>query len=178
MSSLNETLRAAWNSIVGAGQSNRRRRAKALAAGDQLESRRLLATLVSTTKITYQDIDGDNVSVTFSKPILTNATVANSVFSFDTGSVSGSNVGKQQLRSINLSAIPAAAGTTITTAAVRSATTGGDGFAAVGQIDATGRDISTVTIDGDLGRIVAGDAVTTTQGLGALTVHSRGHCCH
>jgi hypothetical protein len=34
--------------------------------------------------------------------------------------------------------------------------------------------ISTVTIDGDLGRILAGDATTTTQGMGALTVHSMG----
>ena len=164
MGSLRETLRSTWSSIFGKNVHKRRRQAIRLAAGDHLESRLLLATLVNTTTLTYQDTDGDNVTVSFSRPILTNATVANSVFTFDTGTVNGSNAGKQQLRSINLASLPAAAGTTITTTAVRSATTGGDGFAALGQINATGRDISTVTIDGDLGRILAGDAVGTTQG--------------
>ncbi len=88
--------------------------------------------------------------------------------------MNGSNAIKQQLRSINLVGVVGAAGTTIITKAVRSAANGGDGFAAIGQIDATGIDISTVTIDGDLGRILAGDATTTTQGLGALKVHSMG----
>lgn len=51
---------------------------------------------------------------------------------------------------------------------------GGDGFAALGQIDATGRNLGAVTIDGDLGRITSGDATLTTAGLGALKVHSLG----
>ena len=145
------------------------------AVTDQLEPRTLLASIVSTTKLTYQDRDGDNVTVTLSKPILTSQAVANSIFTFDGGGgVSGSNAIPGHLLSINLTGIAAAAGTTITTVAVRSATNGGDGFAAVGQINATGLDLGNVTIDGDLGRILAGDATTTTPGLGALKVQSLG----
>src|SRR5207247_2214508 len=82
---------------------------------------------------------------------------------------------KQQLQAINLTALgPAASSTWVTTIAIHSAITGGDGFAAVGQIDATGIDMGAVTIDGDLGCIVAGDATTTTAGLRGLTVQSLG----
>lgn len=132
----------------------------------------LLATLVAANKLTYQDADWDNVEVTLSKSVL-NAGNVNSIFTFDTGPIAGNGT-KQQLRTINLVGVAGVAGTTIITKAVRSATNGGDGFAALGQIDATGIDIGLVTIDGDLGRILAGDATTTTQGLGALTVHSMG----
>ena len=140
---------------------------------DHLEPRTLLATLVSATKLTYQDKDGDNVDVTFGKSILTAGNV-NTIFAFDTGTVDGSNATKQQLKTINLVGVAGAAGTTITTKAVHSAANGGDGFAALGQIDTTGLDIGNVTIDGDLGRILAGDATTSTQGLGSLVVHSMG----
>jgi hypothetical protein len=157
-----------WARVLGS--KLRRRSARPV---ETLESRTLLATLVSANQLTYQDADGDNVEVTFSKPILTPANV-NTIFTFNSGTVNGSNATKQQLLKINLVGAPGAAGTTIITKAVRSAANGGDGFAAIGNIDATGIDISTVTIDGDLGRILAGDATTTTQGLGALTVHSMG----
>ncbi|HEY6563732.1 MAG TPA: hypothetical protein VIY86_04510, partial [Pirellulaceae bacterium] len=133
----------------------------------------MLATLVAPNKVEYRDVDGDTVSVQFSKSFLTTAN-ANSVFGFDIGNVNGSNAMPQRLNTITLSGVAAAAGTTITTIAVRNAATGGDGFASLGQIDATGRDLSKVTIDGDLGRILAGDATTATPGLGALKVHSMG----
>jgi hypothetical protein len=152
---------------------NGARRRRSLSAADSFEPRTLLASLVSATKISYQDADGDNVTVTLSKAVLTAGNV-NSIFAFDVGTVDGSNTTKQQLRTINLTGVAGIAGTTITTAAVRSATNGGDGFAALGQINATGIDIGAVTIDGDLGRILAGDATTSTQGLGALKVHSMG----
>ena len=120
MSSLGRALRSTWNSVFGPGKQNRRRRAMALAAGDQLESRRLLATLVNTTTLTYQDIDGDNVTVKFSKPILISQTTASTIFTFSTGfpGVTGSNALKQQLQSINLADFATAAGTTVTTTAV------------------------------------------------------------
>lgn len=141
---------------------------------EQLERRDTPATLVSPTAVTYQDIDGDNVTVTFSKPILTSGNV-NAVMGFDGGEVAGSNTIRQQLQRIDLTAAGApVAGTTIKTVAVRSRTTGGDGFAAVGEIVATGVDLASVTIDGDLGRIVAGDGMTRTTGLRALSVHSLG----
>ena len=141
---------------------------------EQLESRDAPATLVSATKLTYQDVDGDNVTVTLSKPLLNQGNV-NSVFLFDTGTVEGFNSTKQQLRTIKLTGFgAAAAGTSITTVATRGPLTGGDGFAALGQVDATGIDLGGVTIDGDLGRVLAGDATTSTSGLTGLTVHSLG----
>src|SRR5205085_6255815 len=71
---------------------------------EPLERREAPATLVSATKLTYQDVDGDNVAVTFSKPIL-NAGNVNSVFLFNTGTVDGSNATKQQLQEINLTGV-------------------------------------------------------------------------
>src|SRR5262245_2043101 len=141
---------------------------------EQMESRDAPATLVNATKLTYQDADGDNVAVTFSKPVL-NTGIVNSLFAFDTGLVSGSNAAKQQLQRIDMTVIGApAAGTSITLTAVHTALNGGDGFAALGHINASGIDLGQVTIDGDLGRIRAGDATTTTAGLKGLTVQSLG----
>src|SRR6186997_636417 len=110
---------------------------------EQLETRDAPATLVSATKMTYQDIDGDNVAVTFSKPIL-NAGNANSIFTFGLGNVNGSNADKQRLLAISLVGVAGTGGTTVTTKAVRSATNDGDGFANLGHIDATGIDLGTV----------------------------------
>src|SRR5687767_8264314 len=86
---------------------------------EPLERRDGAATLVSPTPLTYQDADGDNVAVVFSKPIL-NAANVNAIFTFDTGTVDGSNATKQQLRSINLTAVLATAGgTSVTVTAAR-----------------------------------------------------------
>jgi hypothetical protein len=148
-------------------------RSRAILCMEQLETRDAPATLVGANKVTYQDADGDNVAVTFSKPIL-NAGNVNSVFTFGSGNVNGSNAVKQQLRVVDLVGVAGAAGTAITTSAVRSPVTGGDGFAALGQIDATGIDLGAVTIDGDLGRVLAGDATTATTGLAGLTALSLG----
>src|SRR5262245_4089826 len=139
---------------------------------ESLESRDAPARLVNGTTLTYQDIDGDSVTVTFSKAIL-NASNANSIFSFGQGNVNGSNSTKQQLLEINLVGVAGATGTTITTSAARSAQ-GGNGFAALGEINAAAIDLGPVRIDGDLGKIVAGDATTTTSGLKGLTVQSMG----
>ncbi|WP_020474342.1 hypothetical protein [Zavarzinella formosa] len=54
-------------------------------------------TFANAMTITYQDIDGDDIKVSFSKPILNTANV-NTVFAFDTGS----NTSKQQLQTIDL----------------------------------------------------------------------------
>jgi hypothetical protein len=141
---------------------------------EPLESRHAPAILVGGARVTYQDADGDAVTVTFSKPILTAANV-NTVFTFDSGTVSGSNAARQQLRQIVLGGIGApAAGAAITVTAVRSAVNGGDGFAAVGQVAAGGIDLGPVIIDGDLGSVRAGDADLATSGLKGLTVQSLG----
>jgi hypothetical protein len=140
---------------------------------EPLENRDAPATLVSATKLTYQDIDGDNVTVTLSKPLLNPGNV-DSIFLFDTGNVNNVNTARQQLQTIKLTSVGAAAGTSITTVATPSLATGGDGFAALGQIDATGIDLGPVKIDGDVGRIRAGDATSTTSGVKGLTVQSLG----
>lgn len=151
-------------------QSNQSRRCRL--SVNQLESREVPATFVNSTTMTYQDIDGDNVRLVFTKPILSQANL-DTIFTFSTGPVAGNGT-PQQLQSINLAGLTAAAGTRITTTATRSTTTGGDGFAALGQINATGIDLGAVTIDGDLAKIVAGDATPTTTGLFSLTAQSMG----
>jgi len=139
---------------------------------EPLEARDAPATLVSATKVTYQDVDGDDVTVVFSKPILNAGSVDNI---FGAGFVTGSNDTPQQLRVIDLAGLGAAtAGVSITTVATRSNIHGGDGFAAVGHINAPRRDVGTVSIDGDLGRILAGDFDAKTPGLKALRVQSLG----
>ena len=81
--------------------------------------------------------------------------------------------GPQQLEEINLLPLgTAASGLSITVSAVPTAS-GGDGFANVGFINAQ-YNLGTVTIHGDLGRIDAGNSVTPTTGLTALSVHSMG----
>lgn len=137
-----------------------------------LEDRYAPATLLNPTKLTYQDADGDKVTVTFSKAILTSGNV-DAIFTFDTGPIAGTGT-KQQLQRIDLTGVASAAGTTLTTSAVRSPVNGGDGFAHVGEIEATGLDLGAVGIDGDLGRILAGDLTPTTAGLKGLTVLSLG----
>jgi hypothetical protein len=139
---------------------------------EPLEARHAPATLVGPTTVTYQDVDGDAVTVTLSRPVLTAANVG-TVFVFNSAF---GTAGPQQLRTIDLHTTlgAAAAGTTVTVTATRSPAHGGDGFAAVGQVDGTGIDLGKVTIDGDLGRILAGDGTTTTPGLAGLAVHSLG----
>src|SRR6516225_2771332 len=59
-----------------------------------LETRLAPATLVNPTTITYQDTDGDVVTLRLSKPIFTSVETANQLLTFDTGNVmtgAGSN---------------------------------------------------------------------------------------
>jgi hypothetical protein len=140
---------------------------------ERLESRDAPATLVSPTRLTYQDKDGDLVTVAFTRPILVAANV-NGIFTFDSGfgAVNGSNAVREQLQKIDLTGSAAlATGLGITLTAVRQPG-GGDGFAAVGEIDATGINLGTVAVDGDLGRIQAG--TVGAVGLAGLTVQSMG----
>src|SRR5262249_59272845 len=103
---------------------------------ESLEGREVPATLVSPTTVTYQDIDGDNVAVTLSKPLLKAGNV-NTVFTFNTDGVFGNNLAKQQLWKIDLTGLgSAAAGTAITVTATRSLVTGGNGLANLRPIHA------------------------------------------
>jgi hypothetical protein len=138
-----------------------------------LDDRWAPATLVSPTQVTYQDLDGDMVRVTFSKPILTSPAVANGVFSFATGSVDNSNAAVQQLWEIDLTSAAGAGGTDITIG-VDEPAIGGDGKVHVGFINAEGRDLGRLTVAGDLGRIRAGNDTLSTPALRALLVDSIG----
>lgn len=140
---------------------------------DPLEERLAPARIVSLTQLAYQDIDGDGVTVTFSKPILTSDAVANGIFLFSTGNVNGSIATPQQLLRIDLrgSGAAAAAGTHITVEAEANV---GDGVAHVGFIEATGSDLGRVRVDGDLGHINAGDANLKTSAVKAVFAGSMG----
>jgi hypothetical protein len=151
--------------------SARRQQRQSQLVYDNLEHRQLMATLVGNNTVTYQDVDGDTVTVAFSGRFLTAAN-ANSIFNFSTGSVSGSNAARQQLRTINLSGLTAGGRSSITVSVVPSAS--GDGRANVGQILATGVDLGNVTVNGDLGRIRSGDSNARTRGLGVLSVQYLG----
>ncbi|WP_020471135.1 S53 family peptidase [Zavarzinella formosa] len=122
---------------------------------------------VNSKTASYIEPDGDKVTVTFTKPILTAANVGTIVSAAKVGT-SG-----YQLQAINLSGLTAAAGTNITVAAKRTLANS-DGLATVGLIDASGIDLGTVTVGGDLGKILAGDTTTKTAGIGALSVASLG----
>lgn len=138
---------------------------------EPLEVRIAPATLafVNPTTATYTDVDGDLVTVKFSKGILSEANVASVLVT------SPIDPTHDQLQRIDLTVgglAKPAAGTTITVTVAQAEE--GDSFAHVGYINATGLDLGAVTIRGDLGAIDAGDATTKTPGLKSLTVQSFG----
>ncbi len=146
-----------------------------------LEDRIAPATLISPTVVTYEDADGDSVTVKFSKPILATKTIANSVLVFDTGAVflpgdSGIITGPQQLETIDLTMAGVdVSGISVTVKAKHSAMLGGDGYANVGAINAPNLDLGTVSIQGDLGHITAGVTASFAKpALKSLQVQSIG----
>src|SRR5262249_17994911 len=72
---------------------------------EALETRLAPAVLVNASTVKYQDIDGDNVTVKLSLPLLTDADTANRVLQFKTGSVDGDKTAKQQLTGVSLGAL-------------------------------------------------------------------------
>jgi hypothetical protein len=137
---------------------------------EPLESRIAPATLVSPTTVTYQDKNGDTVTVSLSKPLFTQALV-NKVFTFDTGSVNGDNSTQQQLESLTLAWF----GHAITGANVSiTVPQTSNGPVNVGYINSSGLNLGNVTVDGDLGRIAVGGPHYATPALVSLTVDSIG----
>jgi hypothetical protein len=141
---------------------------------EPLEARIAPAALLPGGKVaTFTDIDGDLVTVKFSKPILTAGNVG-TIFAF-TGSMF-SSTGPQKLASLNLANLGAAAnGVDITISAKRSATTGGNGFVDLVSINASdlnpgtgtgsGIDLGKVIVKGNIDSIDAGDANLDTPAL-------------
>jgi hypothetical protein len=118
---------------------------------------------------TFADVDGDFVTIKTSRG--TDAQLAAIINIVATG------LG-QELQEIDFSADPTNfAGTNLSVTAVRTSA-GGDGLVNVGYIDATAADdgaaadLSAISIEGDLGRIVAGDATLTTLAVKSLSVGS------
>jgi hypothetical protein len=100
---------------------------------EMLEARIAPAALVGKV-LTYTDVDGDKVTVTFSK-----GAPAAGNFTFDAGTVDGATTAHQQLELIDVHGDSTSPfnGTNITVAVKRAV--GGDGLAAIGRINAAGR---------------------------------------
>lgn len=115
---------------------------------------------------TWRDLDGDLVTLKSSKSVLS---VDDFVF------VADGNGGEQLTTLLLADDGPAAAKTRLKFTAKRApGSPNSDGLVHVGFIDAAGVDLGAVSVSGDLGRIVAGDAVLKTPALAGLVVGSVG----
>lgn len=124
-------------------------------APERLEQRLPLASF------NFTDVDGDLVTVRTSKG--TDQDLASALQVSVTG----------QLQLVDFTSNPIVfAGTSLSITAQRTAA--GDGLVAVGQVFASALDIGSVSIRGDLGGIIAGDANVSTRGVAALAVESLG----
>jgi len=154
---------------------------------EALESRIAPATLLPGGKVvTFTDVDGDLVTVKFSKPILTAANVA-SIFTF-TGSAFGDS-GPQQLSVVDLDEIGATAnGMDITVTAKRGTDGAGNNEVSFHALNAsnvntstgmgTGIDLGKVKIGGHINYIDVGDGNVTTPAAKSISVLSLGQNQH
>jgi hypothetical protein len=133
---------------------------------EPLEHRIAPATLAGNV-LSYTDTDGDLVTIKFT----TKAALTEANFIFDNAFATA---GAQVLQRIDLTAAdPLLEGTAIAMTVKTPAGVSGNGRADLGVIDATGHDIGNVTLKGDLGRVLAGNA-DDKPGLGNLSVYSLG----
>lgn len=152
---------------------------------EPLEGRVAPAVLVNPSTVMFKDLNGDDVTVKFSKPVFdtgspTLAADLADVFKFSDGTaaVAFDSTGPQQLQLLDLTSAPfdgavsRAAGTSVIITAKRSGGQGDD-LTDVGAINAAGLALGAVTIDGDLGQIDAGSDGSETA-IKSLTVNSLG----
>lgn len=134
---------------------------------EPLEARIAPAVLLGKV-LTYTDTDGDLVTI----KLTTKATLTSANFLFDTPF---DTTGAQVLQRIVLNAVnePLIDGTAIAMTVKTPSGMNGNGRADVGAIDATGHDLGAVSIEGDLGRILAGNA-DDKPALASLSVYSLG----
>jgi hypothetical protein len=134
---------------------------RALGHSDARLIESLEARIAPAIVFAFTDMDGDHVTVRISKGRPGDATFV----------LQDAGAG-QQLQTIELNGSPVFDGAKIV---VRAKDAGdGNGLANVGFIDASGVDIFSVSVDGDLGRIYAGDNISRTPALRALVVDSLG----
>lgn len=116
--------------------------------------------------VTYTDVDGDLVKITATKSGTAAPPLDDGDLTFTDFDPDG------QLARLNLTDA-GFQGASITFTVTKKAD--GDGFAHVGHLDATGRDLGTVVVKGDLGVITAGDTTTATGfGVKSLSVRTFG----
>lgn len=150
---------------------------------EPLEARIAPANLIDGHTIAYTDLDGDEVTIVFSKDVFTGTETAqlgkaNEVFKFDLGDVAHETATLQQLRLIDFTKFSTivnvgsiANGVNMTITAVQK--DGGNGLADVGFIKASGVSLGKIAVDGDLGKITAGGSALRV-GIVSLTVDSIG----
>jgi hypothetical protein len=140
---------------------------------EPLESRIAPAVVfVNAQTVTYDDGDGDKVTVRISKGAFENPNTPGQTTWFFGAPLTGI-AGREQLEVLDLSFLTALDGANLSISAVPTAA-GGDGTVSIGHIDARGIDLGSVAVRGDLGAIDAGDAVLSDGGLKSLSVFSLG----
>ncbi|MGV3531680.1 MAG: hypothetical protein ACO1QR_04865, partial [Chthoniobacteraceae bacterium] len=123
---------------------------------------RIAPASLSGKMLTYTDVDGDEVKIVFKMK----GELSESMFTFDNAF---GTEGAQQLREIDLT------GEGLGKVSMTMVVTGeGDGMADVGFLNAAGTDLGKVILDGDLGRIVAGDDVAKNGAAKMLVIESLG----
>ena len=146
-------------------------------------------TIVDHSTLTYRDWDGDMVTVKFSKNILDSQETVDAIFDFSEpfeleGGLKGHRLAGISLENfegnpkllkklditITAEYVPVQGGDT----ASGEAKFQGNGLADVGFIDATETDLRHVSVDGNLEKILCGDAKVSTPGLRSLEVQSLG----
>src|SRR5438105_317730 len=119
-------------------------------------------SIVDAHTATFNDVDGDRVTVKVSTGRLTSAVMI------------GGRLGVgDQLQSLDLTA-PEFQNANVSIVATRDPVKGGDGLVNVGYLNAKGRDLGTVLVDGDVARIDAGDQASPANACQSLTVQSLG----
>lgn len=165
---------------------------------EPLEGRIAPATLIDASTISFTDLDGDQVTVHFSKPLFNQATaeqralVLEAVFSFETYGTGGAMVasafgsdGPQQLKLLDLSKFnlqgPKSVAGGVSISIIADQVGSGDGFTTVGRINGTfGTGTTAVSVGlGDVfvdGRLVEIDAggKDYAYGLKSLVVQNFG----
>lgn len=159
-------------------------------------------TIVDPSTVTYRDVDGDTVTVKFSKGIIDSQETLDAIFDFaevqvgygikgyDLKGISLENFAGDAKLLRNLDISVSAETTTLNGTDMEWLVFGmdgaavpnsraitqdfGDGQVNVGSIDGASIDLGNVTIDGNLGKITAGDTKTSNGGLRSLTVESLG----
>jgi hypothetical protein len=119
-----------------------------------------LESRIAPASLTFTDGDGDKVVITTTGagPLTLGVNV---IVSFG------------QLQKLDLTGA-AFQNANVSIMATRDPEEGGDGRVNVGIIDATGRDLGAVVVDGDLGQILAGSGTDAGRGLASLKVVSLG----